>query len=697
MLGDMPFRRRWFRAGLAVAGLFSACGNSDPGGADAGTPVDPWTGAEVSCDGSGVRVLRVLPWPGSGLQIALEADVGELSLEESDGGVVPSDVASVGDARGLTAILVVPAEDAAVQGQRIAAARALLEGLAEGERIAIFEAPVAPATGDEGAETSPRLVAELTRDRAHLSERLDDIAPASDRAAAPALPLLRDKMAAVETSFGALFRQIIVVGEAPEPEDGAAYQPVALAFLDEEGTSLDASRAYAGWSSGRSPESAASELLSYLEARREGASRVGACPSPGAGALVLRAGSTRCTVARPDPMSDMALAPCDAGAAARDAYPYPTEIDLSFTDEERQIYDQRYEANSKEDFRLHVRLGTGTPLPARAHFRGQTSLACERKSYFVEIDGSAPRRFLPGAASDRFLLISMCKDNAYFGQVFGDRLMARMELFPLHLGYVRLRVDRANQGVYLLLEHPDRTIVADLVEPRAVIRRRFDPDGISPEVEFPTDSALAADALSRYLALVQLAGEGDVAGLDAALAQGMAVDGYLRLLSLNTLFENGDNVDEVFFYASEEEDAWWFRVAGWDPDDLFEACHHDGIWALEDACGLLYCAEADLDHALLRSPEVYRRFGAVLAETIEALPQATLETMMQEIRAELFTLLDDETAAALVELVGEVPAAATAEGAKAEIDTRMQAMLEQAGARRQWLIDRLASCPEANP
>jgi len=586
-----------------------------------------------------------------------------------------------------------------VHEERLAAARALLSGLPDGERVAIFEAPAAPEeeASDGGAVAAALPVADLNRDRDHLLARLNAIEPAAGRSAAPAMAGLGASLASVESSFGALHRELIVVGEVPAAEQKGGYQPVAVAWLDESGGAFDADRAYAGWNGDRTPETAAGEILSSIGDRRAAAARVGACPAPGTAPLILHAGGTTCTIAPPEPMSHMTAVPCDSGDAARDAYPYPAEIELTFTDEERAVYDSRYQAASKEDFRTSVRLGAGTPLPGRAHFRGQTSLGCERKSMFVELDGSSPRRLLPGAASDRFLLISMCKDDGYFGQVLGDRVMARLEVFPLHLGYVRVRVDGVNQGVYLLLEHPDRTLVTDLLAPRAVIRRRFDPDGISPEVEIPGDGA-AADALARYLALVALAQDGEVAGLDAALERGMDLDGYLTWVALASVLENGDNVDEIFFYASEENEAWWFRVAGWDPDDLFEACHHGGIWALEDTCQLLYCVEGDLDQALLRSAAVYRRFGAALAEIIDALTASTLREMMDQVREDLFAVLDDdETAAAMVELVSEVPSAATAAGAQTEIASRMEAMLQAAEARRQWLIDRLASCPEAAP
>jgi hypothetical protein len=45
-------------------------------------------------------------------------------------------------------------------------------------------------------------------------------------------------------------------------------------------------------------------------------------------------------------------------------------------------------------------------------------------------------------------------------------------------------------------------------------------------------------------------------------------------------------------------------------DDLMSDCHYGGVsHALDDPHGLLFCAESDLDYALLRSPRLYRRFA----------------------------------------------------------------------------------------
>lgn len=136
----------------------------------------------------------------------------------------------------------------------------------------------------------------------------------------------------------------------------------------------------------------------------------------------------------------------------------------------------------------------------------------------------------------------------------------------------------------------------------------------------------------------------------------------------------------------------------WDTDDLWSACHADGARAIIDPCGVTYCTESELDHALLRSPAVYRRYLDALRSVMATLSPERLEATMAEVQAELWNVLDsDETAAACIEMVYENPATATVEGARADIAGYMERALAQTETRRQTLTDALAVCPEAAP
>ena len=131
----------------------------------------------------------------------------------------------------------------------------------------------------------------------------------------------------------------------------------------------------------------------------------------------------------------------------------------------------------------------------------------------------------------------------------------------------------------------------------------------------------------------------------------------------------------------------YFRHIGWDSDDLFHNCHHNGQFAYADEAGLLYCAESDLDRALLVSDEVYARFVDVLDDMMrERLPEEAVFALLDQTRAELFAQLqDDAVCGAMVELIDKEPAGATCEGARAYIDSEMQHFREMLHTRAQEL------------
>ena len=75
------------------------------------------------------------------------------------------------------------------------------------------------------------------------------------------------------------------------------------------------------------------------------------------------------------------------------------------------------EVSAKKKMSLAVELGSGAFVDgarATAKFRGVSSFRdCARKSLRVNLKGKTWRRLSPGAASDKFLLVSMCYDDRY--------------------------------------------------------------------------------------------------------------------------------------------------------------------------------------------------------------------------------------------------------------------------------------------
>ena len=228
----------------------------------------------------------------------------------------------------------------------------------------------------------------------------------------------------------------------------------------------------------------------------------------------------------------------------------------------------------------------------------------------------------------------------------------------------------------------------------AVVRRRFDPGDAPEEVKFPKDAAGADVALAQYHELVALVDNNKGPELLPLLQERMALDRYLDWIALNTLLRNGDYIDEAYFHASAEgQGSWYWRAAGWDPDDLMMDCHHKGQHAVATPHDLVYCAEADLDRALNHSDAVFARYvdrlESLLTERVSA---AHLSATVQRVRAQLFEALDDDaTAAAMVELVAANPSASTAAGAKADIGSHMDGFVAAVEARRQVLLEGIAA------
>ncbi|GMV39565.1 MAG: hypothetical protein AMXMBFR64_12810 [Myxococcales bacterium] len=618
-----------------------------------------------SCDDGTVRVLRVAPWPGRGLQITLElrtpegapATEGEAISARllSPGGEHEAVIKKAWQTGGITGVIVVPSPDAATHAARVAAARAFVAALPERERVALWAASV-PVT----------LLAELTDEKAHLDARLAALAPSAGSApAGPQLSGIRQALVAAEGAYGPPSRHLVIVDADAGDPDALPLVAIQTSWLlpGEDGASLAAD----------------------LVARRYGIVRVGACPGAAKGeVLTLELDGTPCALKAPAPIDHMTEEPCDPAAAALDDYPFPATIELSFTATERAAWQARKQANSKEDFRTSVRLGAGSPIAATAHLRGHTSLSCDRRNYNVNLDGGDERRLAPGAATDKFYLISMCKDVGYFNQTFAARLLAPLGVFNLQWRYVRLVEDGVDRGAYLLLEQPDEGLVQDHVDLAAIIRRRFDPEDQPEDVKLA--KAGNAKALAAYEAVVDIAQKAPLDELEQRLGEVLDVDAYLRWLAFMTFMVNGDYVDEVYFYGAEEAGHVYFRILNWDPDDLFSPCHHGSKFAYKDPAGILYCSEGKIDEAVLRSPALYGRFVQHLEQVMADHPADKLAWTMGEIRDQLFAVVaTDATAKAMGELQQSHPDAGTQAGFRKVVTTLTEEMLAAAEASRKDL------------
>jgi len=490
-----------------------------------------------------------------------------------------------------------------------------------------------------GAEL--RQLSGFTRNRRRLADRIhrapgsaDDALKAPD-ALADAAEMLRALGGEVEPGF----RAVVVLADPPH----------------------NAPRDHAGLPILWGPDAARADAL------RAGAHyRVGVCADPEGGPVEV--GGVR--VELPASRKEARDAPCDPATLAVGPPPRTRRVELLFDAEQRANYERVLADASREDFPLTLRLGPEeAPIEASAHLRGQTSFACERRSYTVNLKGKAGRRVVPGMATDELLLLSMCRDEAYVNQHTADLLLAELDLFPLRFGYVELWLDGVTRGVYLVVEKAADALLADQIGARSVIRRRFDPEDKPADVKWARDGH-PDRARAEYDAIVEGAAGLRGPALVAYLSAHIDLDQLLRFLAFNSLMLNGDYVDEVYFVATDTvldgATAADFAISAWDPDDLYSACHHGGRFAIEDPHGLLYCVEGDLEKLVAADEAPYARYVEALSTLLADLPPERVDAALEETRRKLLPFLDDpDVAGAMVELIERDESAARPARARA--------------------------------
>lgn len=697
---------RWLIAPLALGALFAACGDDGRGGAtgagdaglDFGDVTTDFDVGDAALDAPGAERCEVIDRAtavrarsaagGHLLHLFLYDDAGDaldadyaacLRLEEERLGALPH-VGVRATVEGGATLIVARWTPEEAEASR-AFIDAWLDASAPGEQVAVW------AWSD-----TLRQVVGATDDHTRIRRRLD--ATWTARAGEPMPP---DAAASEAVEAWERFAEDVLVG----PRDVIFVAPELV--LDEL-PDVDRDFVVDWWvigsaitprSTNAAPEAAAADLSArYRERAETGMALLAFCDDGQELDLRLMVGERR---VRRLTIGDAAMEHvgpgCDLEALlGAGPEPMPT-LDVWFTPEQRASFDALAEArDGVTEFEGRMRLQAHEEAAAfRGSFRGQSSLACERKSWSVNLDGRDARHPIPGTGMDQFYLISMCLDDRYVNQVNADRLLARVGTWHLALGFVELRVDDASHGLYLFVEEVDDALRNDVSDARAVIRRRTDIDGKAPEAKWSFDDDDEA-ALARYEAfLASFEGLQGEELLDA-LHQRMDLDQYLRWIALMSLLENGDYVDEVFFVEEGTVDtagapASYYTIQTWDPDDLFSACHHNGRFAIEDPSTLLYCTESVLDHAIFADPLVYAYYVDTLEAVVGELTPEVFEATVTATRDELLAWFErDALRLAMVELLEQNPEAESSAVFQSEIEAATEALIEKFRVRRGALV-----------
>jgi len=454
------------------------------------------------------------------------------------------------------------------------------------------------------------------------------------------------------------------------------------------------------------------KTIEELENRQKQLFRVFCCVAVGRSRFQLSVGNTTCDVSSPSRETSRHLrglnGQCNSGG-----FPYPDDIMLEFTPEERKTFDQyrsfykgRYEdmVVSKSPFALSVRFDRGPRLRAEARFRGVSSFRDCRKRKSLKIELSKPVRLMRGALSDKFLLISMCIDDRYVKTYLVLSMAKKLGLFPHAIRYVRLRIRTRGRrgiehgGLYLLMDEPKSALARSHNELAVVVRRRNDParktmsiKAIPDVTVYPGNSDIDEIAGRVRYERVVLASETCSSRGSACFEQlnGLIdIVGYLRWLALSTWVESGDYVDELWLFASNEADRQRFLLHAWDPDDSFETCHRQGRDAIGNATTkqFLYCAEGTIDRVLVRSSDMMMRYLKELNYVLREGLTDGLHAIVIEQERQIKHLMNNETALGLTELRKLKPSINSADDASVEMINSLRYYETLAEERRRTLL-----------
>jgi len=358
---------------------------------------------------------------------------------------------------------------------------------------------------------------------------------------------------------------------------------------------------------------------------------------------------------------------------ARDAH---LTLDLTLT--EAGLDAVRNSIDRDPRWPVEVRASGVARPPATVSLRGQGTIFCARKSLTLRFEAPTTLGLSPPSAG--FVLLALCEDPTLLrSRVAFERLQAA-GLFPPWFGFAEVKLNGATNGLYLVIERPRDAIARQTPTNERILRRRS-PERVvevdRPDVE---DIADLERFLAPYYALLDLPTMLSGDALLAALRARMDFDQYLSMVAFNSALENGDNIDELYFYdaphpapAPTPGGVPYWRVMAWDQDEIFRPCHV----AQPSPDPALHCAESVLDDLVRTSLPVRVAYISALRQVLEGplRPDAVQSAA--------------ERAAAEVRVYLERPGLATAHFGDAptpDLAAEVDAWLERLQARRAALM-----------
>lgn len=291
-------------------------------------------------------------------------------------------------------------------------------------------------------------------------------------------------------------------------------------------------------------------------------------------------------------------------------------------DESTRQFVHSQEKRDWKAFRLRLPATAGSAVDAELSLWGRGSFSLSeagrsRRSFLVRVPEGGPpvgvREDIGGADTKprelrMFLLLSMFEDANRLKYHSSASVLRSLGLWPMTTTYceLSLRGDGGGTdslGVYLLVEWPPEAVRR--AHPGAghdFAMRGGKGDQLLSVPSFKPTGPLppSMDALVREVK----------ADRDFDMSRALDTDTYVTWLAVNSLLQNGDYNDEVWFFAAG---GMWRDSSGgeharlgmvpWDYDSIQKKCHDVGKRAgMPDPGPEMYCAETTLDHFVYHSP-----------------------------------------------------------------------------------------------
>jgi hypothetical protein len=211
----------------------------------------------------------------------------------------------------------------------------------------------------------------------------------------------------------------------------------------------------------------------------------------------------------------------------------------------------------------------------------------------------------------KFHLTNLLFDRYHLKMRLSHILLSRLNLFPAYNQFTVVHINGELQGVYLLVENPEKAILRTHQNIAGVYRRTmhgFDTKYEAPQVADQSHIQGLVEIMSK------LKGPQRVAALDLS----MDIDAYLTWLAFNSAFKNADSVDEIFYYVviSDQYPKGRIELMAWDCDDILAQGPSHPRRVVKHP--LFFGCENKLDRIIISDPILLNRYKVILNRLLNA-------------------------------------------------------------------------------